>query len=224
MKEGIVIAIDGFSACGKSTLAKALAKELGYTYIDTGAMYRAVTLFFMQQQIDWNNSDRVTEALKQIHISFKRNTGTSITLLNGEIVEEAIRKMDVSNNVSPVAELSAVRRFLVKQQQTMGEEKRVVMDGRDIGTVVFPKARLKLFLTATPEERIRRRFEELKAKGYDVSYDAVKENLTNRDRIDSTREDSPLMQASDAVVIDSTLLTEEEQLAMVLALAKTRGA
>ncbi len=224
MKEGIVIAIDGFSACGKSTLAKALAKELGYTYIDTGAMYRAVTLFFMQQQIDWNNADSVAEALTQIHISFKRNTGTSITLLNGEIVEEAIRKMDVSNNVSPVAELSAVRRFLVKQQQAMGEEKRVVMDGRDIGTVVFPNARLKLFLTATPEERIRRRFEELKAKGYDVSYDAVKENLTNRDRIDSTREDSPLMQASDAVVIDSTLLTEEEQLAMVLALSKTRGA
>jgi len=224
INEGIVIAIDGFSACGKSTLAKALAKKLGYTYIDTGAMYRAVTLYFMNNQIDWSNTEQVDRALKAINISFKKNHDSSITILNGEVVEDAIRKMNVSNHVSPVAELSAVRRFLVKQQQQMGGNKRVVMDGRDIGTVVFPKAKLKLFLTATAEERTRRRFEELKAKGDIVSFEAVKENLSRRDRIDSTREDSPLKQADDAVIIDSTLLTEDEQLAMVLALAKMRGA
>lgn len=224
MKEGIIIAIDGFSACGKSTLAKALAKKLDYTYIDTGAMYRAVTLYFMRHKVDWNDASQVDRALEKINISFKRDNDTSITMLNGEIVEEVIRKMEVSNNVSPVAELSTVRRFLVKQQQQMGEHKRVVMDGRDIGTVVFPKAKLKLFLTATPQERTRRRFEELKAKGDQVSFEAVMANLTKRDTIDSTREDSPLKQADDAVVIDSTLLTEDEQLAMVYALATMRKA
>lgn len=224
MKKGIIIAIDGFSACGKSTLAKSLAEELGYTYIDTGAMYRAVTLYFMRKGIDWLQEDQVKEGLKEIEVSFtQKESNTSITL-NGEIVESFIRKMDVSKNVSPVAESSAVRRFLVKQQQELGGSKRVVMDGRDIGTIVFPQATLKLFLTATPEERVRRRFEELKIKGYDVTYQAVKENLTRRDHIDSTRQDSPLKQADDAVVIDGTLLTREEQLVMVLALAQKRGA
>ncbi len=224
MKEGIVIAIDGFSACGKSTLAKSLAEALDYTYIDTGAMYRAVTLHFMRTGVDWLQEADVEQALKDIHIAFTKQEDLTLITLNGEIVEPFIRKMDVSNNVSPVAESSAVRRFLVKQQQQLGESKRVVMDGRDIGTVVFPNATLKIFLTATSEERIRRRFEELKTKGYDVSYQAVKENLTKRDHIDSTREDSPLKQADDAVVIDGTLLTKEEQLVMVLALARMRGA
>lgn len=224
MKKGIVIAIDGFSACGKSTLAKALGEALEYTYIDTGAMYRAVTLYFMRMGIDWLQEDKVIEGLKQIQIAFTQKKNYTLVTLNGEVVESFIRKMDVSKNVSPVAESSAVRRFLVKQQQQLGEFKRVVMDGRDIGTVVFPQATLKLFLTATPEERVRRRFEELKIKGYDVTYEAVKENLTRRDRIDSSRKDSPLRQADDAVVIDGTLLTKEEQLVMVLALAKIRGA
>lgn len=224
MKEGIVIAIDGFSACGKSTLAKELAEALEYTYIDTGAMYRAVTLYFMRKGVDWLKEADVKEALKQVLISFTKQDDLRLITLNGEIVETDIRKMDVSNNVSPVAESSSVRRFLVQQQQQLGASKGVVMDGRDIGTVVFPQAALKIFLTATPEERIRRRFEELKTKGDDVTYQAVKDNLSKRDHIDSTREDSPLKQADNAVVIDGTHLTRSEQMAMVLALAQERGA
>lgn len=224
-KEGIIIAIDGFSACGKSTLAKQLAEVLGYTYIDTGAMYRAVTYYFLKAQLDWNNQEVVTDALKRIEIDFRRaQDGSLHTFLNGEDVEKEIRTMEVSDSVSPVATISAVRRFLVKQQQALGEKKSCILDGRDIGTIVFPGADLKIFLTADPEERARRRLKELLEKGQSVSLGIVMNNLVERDRIDSTREDSPLRQADDAVIIDNTVLTMEEQLAMIKTLAQMRGA
>lgn len=170
MKQSIIIAVDGFSSCGKSTLAKALAQHLGYLYIDSGAMYRAVTLYFLRQKVDWESATAVADALEQITIRFTKKTGEQVqTLLNGENVEHEIRQMEVSRNVSPVAAVPAVRRFLVKQQQAMGQAKGIVMDGRDIGTVVFPNAELKIFLTASGEERARRRYLELQAKGQDVS-------------------------------------------------------
>ncbi|WP_020539441.1 (d)CMP kinase [Lewinella cohaerens] len=224
-KEGIIIAVDGFSACGKSTLAKQLALALGYTYIDTGAMYRAVTYFFLREQLDWNDEKSVQEALTSIQIDFRREEDGSLhTYLNGEDVEKYIRTMEVSESVSPVATISAVRRFLVKQQQALGEKKSCILDGRDIGTIVFPKAGLKIFLTADPEERARRRLKELLEKGQSVSLAEVAKNLTERDHIDSTREDSPLRQAEDAVIIDNTVLSPEEQLAMIKTLAEMRGA
>ncbi len=226
MSTGIIIAIDGFSACGKSTLAKSLAKELNYTYIDTGAMYRAATLYFLDNEIDWDNADAVDGALPQIRISFRDNPNGpgQVTCLNEKDVEQDIRSMRVSQSVSPVAAVSAVRRFLVEQQQAFGAAGSCVLDGRDIGTVVFPDADLKIFLTADPQERARRRLAELLAKGQAVGMQEVVENLTERDRIDSTRADSPLRQAEDAVVIDNTVITQEEQLAMVAALARMRGA
>ncbi|MEL6970083.1 MAG: (d)CMP kinase [Bacteroidota bacterium] len=226
MKNGIIIAIDGFSACGKSTLAKALAQELDYTYIDTGAMYRAVTLYFLDQQVDWNDPEAVDAALSDIQINFRAHADCPgrVTYLNGTMVEDEIRGMRVSESVSPVAAISAVRKFLVKQQQAMGQQGSCVLDGRDIGTVVFADAELKLFVIADPEERARRRLKELLEKGVAVSLGEIVENLTERDRIDSTREDSPLRQAADAVVIDNTVLSPEEQLAMVAVLARLRGA
>lgn len=226
MEKGIIVAIDGFSACGKSTLAKALAKELHYTYIDTGAMYRAVTHYFLENHIDWDDAEAVAAALPNIHISFREaNDGSGQhTYVNEENVERSIRGMRVSQSVSPIAAVSAVRRFLVEQQQAMGAAGSCVLDGRDIGTVVFPKADLKIFLTADPQERARRRLNELVAKGQAVSLQEVVDNLSERDRIDSTRADSPLRQADDAVVIDNTVLTQAEQLAMVVALARMRGA
>lgn len=223
--EGIIIAIDGFSACGKSTLAKQLAEKLAYTYIDTGAMYRAVTYYFLKNKLDWNSPDQVAEALAHIEIDFRRaENGSLHTFLNGEDVENQIRTMEVSDSVSPVATISAVRRFLVKQQQALGEKKSCILDGRDIGTVVFPGADLKVFLIADPQERARRRLKELLENGQSVSLAEVVNNLTERDRIDSTREDSPLRQADDAVVMDNTVLTMEEQLAMITTLAEMRGA
>ncbi|MEO0873739.1 MAG: (d)CMP kinase, partial [Bacteroidota bacterium] len=191
MKKGIIIAIDGFSACGKSTLAKALAQELDYTYIDTGAMYRAVTLYFLDQQVDWNDPPAVDAALSEIQIDFRAHTDRPgrVTYLNGVMVEDEIRGMRVSESVSPVAAISAVRKFLVKQQQAMGHKGSCVLDGRDIGTVVFADAELKLFVIADPEERARRRLKELIEKGVAVSLSEIVENLTERDRIDSTRED-----------------------------------
>lgn len=224
MKEGIIIAIDGFSACGKSTLAKALAKELNYTYIDTGAMYRAVTFYFLEQGITLEDPAIVADALSKIQINFRMIAGQKSTFLNDINVEKEIREMRVSNFVSPVAEISAVRRFLVSQQQEMGRAKRCILDGRDIGTVVFPNAPLKLFVTAEPAERARRRLLEMQANGNQVTLEEVLENLLRRDKIDSSREDSPLLQAKDAVVIDNTVLTPEEQLAMVSVLARLRGA
>lgn len=226
MRKGIIIAIDGFSACGKSTLAKALAQKLNYTYIDTGAMYRAVTLYFLREDVDWDKAGAVEEALSGVKIEFRTQSDgvDRLTYLNGENVEEEIRGMKVSQSVSPVAAVSAVRRFLVEQQQAMGDEGSCVLDGRDIGTVVFPNADLKIFLTADPQERARRRLAELVAKGQSVSLAEIVENLTQRDRIDSTRADSPLRQAKDAVVVDNTCLNPAEQLEMIAVLARMRGA
>lgn len=216
----IVIAIDGFSSCGKSTLAKAVARALGYAYIDSGAMYRAVTLYFLTQDIDYTNEAAVLRALPHIDISFQHTAAGNRTYLNGKDVEEAIRQLEVSKHVSPVATIPAVRRAMVAQQRRLGEGKGIVMDGRDIGTVVFPAAELKIFVTADPEERVRRRYRELAAKGHDVSTEAVRQNLRERDHIDSTRADSPLRRAEDAIVIDNTHLTEAQQMDVVLELVR----
>jgi len=218
LNKGIIIAIDGWSSCGKSTLAKAIAKKLNYAYIDTGAMYRACTYFFIQQQIDLKDEGAVEAALKNIQITFKSIDGINTTFLNGKNVEQDIRSMDVSNLVSPVAELSVVRKFLVEQQQAMGQQKSVVLDGRDIGTVVFPNAELKIFLTAEPEVRAKRRFEELKQKGIEITLSEVITNLQERDHIDSTRADSPLKQANDAHLIDNTYMDLETSINRVLEL------
>lgn len=217
----ITIAIDGYSSCGKSTLAKALAKELGYVYVDTGAMYRATTLYFIRNGIDLKNDNQIANALNHIQIGFQVNPDKSCnTILNGENVEEEIRGMEVSNMVSPVATISAVRKAMVAQQRKMGENKGVVMDGRDIGTVVFPYAELKIFLNADTEIRAKRRLDEMLAKGIEIKFQEIKKNLKDRDRIDSTRKDSPLRKAFDAIEIDNTEMTRERQLEHVLDLAK----
>jgi CMP/dCMP kinase len=218
----IIIAIDGFSSCGKSTLAKAMAKSLHYAYLDSGAMYRAVTLYFLEHQIDYNNPEAVAEALTQIEIHFERIDGQNRTFLNGRDVERDIREMRISEHVSPVSTISTVRRAMVKQQKAMGKRRAIVADGRDIGTVVFPDAELKIFLIADPDVRTSRRHLELAAKGIDAEWADIQHNLLERDRIDSSRADSPLRQADDAVVIDNTLLSEEEQLDKALAMAKEK--
>ncbi|HMQ89962.1 MAG TPA: (d)CMP kinase [Flavilitoribacter sp.] len=208
----IIVAIDGYSSCGKSTLAKALAGRLGYAYVDSGAMYRAATLYLLQHGIGIEEEGAIEAALDDIHIRFERNPSGNRTLLNGEDVEEQIRSMEVSAVVSEVSAISPVRRAMVRQQQNMGKHKGIVMDGRDIGTVVFPDAELKIFLTAAKDIRVARRYRELTAKGIDISLDEVEENLAHRDLIDSTRDDSPLRQAEDAVVLDNSRLTPEQQL------------
>ena len=218
----INIAIDGHSSCGKSTLARAMAEKLHYIYVDSGAMYRAVTLYFLENEVDLNDDQAVTAALDQIKIHFERGDQGLQTYLNGKQVESEIREMRVSGMVSPVAAISKVRRAMVRQQQKMGAHRGVVMDGRDIGTVVFPDAELKIFLTAEPDERARRRFEELKKKGSSVSMEEIRKNLLERDHIDSNREDSPLRRAVDAVVIDNTHLTPDQQLELALELADSR--
>lgn len=218
----IVIAIDGYSSCGKSTLAKALSQVLGYAFIDTGAMYRAVTLYFIRNDIDLANSLAVLHGLEEIDITFKNIDGKNLTFLNGVLVEEEIREMYVSEQVSNVAAISAVRRKMVEQQQKMGATKRVVLDGRDIGTIVFPNAELKLFLTASFEERVNRRFKELVSKGKSVTKEEIANNLNLRDHIDTTRADSPLKMATDAILIDNTHLTPVDQLEKVLQLVEER--
>ncbi len=215
----ITIAIDGLSSCGKSTLAKALAKRLGYVYGDSGAMYRAVTLYFLDNDLDWNNEDDVKLGLSKIKIHFENIDGKNTTFLNGKNVEDDIRTMRVSDSVSPVATISTIRKQMVAMQQAMGENGGIVMDGRDIGTVVFPKAELKLFVTASAEVRTQRRYEELLAKGWNVDFEEIKMNLLERDRIDSSREDSPLMKADDAVELDNSRLDQQEQLNIALELA-----
>lgn len=220
MEKKIIVAIDGHSSCGKSTLARDLARVLGYAYIDSGAMYRAVTLFFLDKGIDWTDPEAVAKALQDIHIEFRATQAGNQTLLNGVLVEEDIRSMRVSDYVSPVSAISAVRRAMVAQQQLMSRQRGVVMDGRDIGTVVFPDAELKIFLTASTEVRVRRRYDELLAKGINISPEEVRANLFDRDRIDSTREDSPLKQAEDARILDNTQLGREEQLALALQWAR----
>lgn len=213
----IVIAVDGHSSCGKSTLAKALASRLNYAYIDTGAMYRAVTLYGLRNNLIANgkvDEAELTAQLHQIKITFRYNkvTGESETYLNGENVEEEIRQLPVSRNVSPVATISEVRKHLVALQQGMGMEKGIVMDGRDIGTVVFPDAELKIYMTASPEVRAQRRYHELKAKGEDISFEEIKANVIERDYIDENREESPLRKADDAIVLDNSYVTPDEQL------------
>ena len=218
----INIAIDGHSSCGKSTLAKALASKLHYLYIDSGAMYRAVTLYFLNKGTDINNAEQVKEHLDQIAISFQNVNGENRTLLNGADVSDEIRSMAINNFVSTVAALSSVRRKLVHQQQIIGSKKGVVMDGRDIGTVVFPDAELKIFLTANIETRSQRRFDELKRKGNAVSLEEIKQNLAERDKIDSNRSDSPLKQASDALLLDNSDLTPDKQSLIVYEFAKQK--
>lgn len=208
----IIIAIDGHSSCGKSTLAKALAQKLHYAYGDSGAMYRAVTLYCIDNSVDYNDSAQIEKALDAIEIHFERINGQNCTFLNGKNVELAIREMRVSQQVSEVAAISKVRRAMVAKQQGMGQRKGIVMDGRDIGTVVFPHAELKIFLTADVDVRSSRRHLELAEKGIEADWEAVRQNLKKRDRIDSTRADSPLRQADDARVLDNTNLTQAEQL------------
>ena len=224
-KKKIVIAIDGHSSCGKSTLAKSLARELGYTYIDSGAMYRAVTLFALRNGLIKHgkvDEKELISRMKDIRITFEWDTDTekNTTFLNGENIENEIRQLEVSNNVSPVSTIAGVRSELVKQQRENGQNKGIVMDGRDIGTVVFPDAELKIFMTASPEIRAQRRYLELKEKGAEVDFDKILQNVEERDTIDSGREVSPLKKADDALVLDNSHMTREEQLQWALGKAK----
>ncbi|HAH25246.1 MAG TPA: (d)CMP kinase [Prolixibacteraceae bacterium] len=223
----IIVAIDGHSSCGKSTIAKAVAARFGYAFIDSGAMYRAVTLYALRHDLVADGQvkkDELIQALPQIKIEFRHNSSLqkSDTYLNGENVEEEIRQLPVSQNVSPVATIAEVRAAMVRLQKEMSKNKAIVMDGRDIGTVVFPEAELKLFVTATAEIRAKRRFDELTAKGETVSYDEILQNVQERDHIDSTREASPLRKADDALVLDNSAMTREEQLEWVIEKVKER--
>lgn len=218
----IVIAIDGFSSCGKSTMAKDLAREVGYIYVDTGAMYRAVTLFAMRNDVfdaEGNIDETKLKALlPDVKLTFQLNNETKLpeVCLNGENVERYIRTLEVSQHVSPIAALPFVREKLVEQQQAMGNEKGIVMDGRDIGTVVFPNAELKIFVTASAEIRAQRRFKELETKGMPADFDEILQNVEQRDYIDTHRETSPLRQADDALVLDNSHLTITEQKAWLM--------
>jgi cytidylate kinase len=212
----IIIALDGHSSCGKSTMAKALAKKIGYIYVDTGAMYRTVTLFALRNNV-FNGSEldaaRLEALLPEVNVSFVLDPETNMPLacLNGEVVEKEIRTMEVSSRVSPIAALPFVRTLLMKMQQQMGDAKGIMMDGRDIGTAVFPNAELKIFVTASAEVRAQRRYDELTAKGEDVTYEEILKNVQERDYIDSHREVAPLKQAADALVLDNSKMTREEQ-------------
>lgn len=221
----IIIAIDGFSSCGKSTLAKQLAAKLGYAFIDSGAMYRAITLYFIRNNVSLQDHGQILDALSNIHLSFvfNENSQQSDIYLNDEDVAHLIREMTVAEKVSEVAAIREVRSFAVAQQKKMGKKKGIVMDGRDIGTVVFPDAELKIFMTAEPEVRVKRRFQELYASNPSITLDEVRHNLEMRDYIDSNREESPLRKAEDAVELDNSTLTREEQLAKVLEWVKERA-
>jgi len=217
MRKNLVVAIDGYSSCGKSTLAKALAKKLGFIYIDSGAMYRAVTLYFLRNHIDMNDHAAAIDALQHIELNFHSRDYESHITLNGEEVSEEIRQMPVSENVSEVSAIKEVRTEMVRQQQRMGKSKNIVMDGRDIGTTVFKDAQVKLFMTADPKIRAERRYKELQAKGDDhTSLEDVFENLAHRDYADTTRKESPLVRAEDAIILDNTDITPEEQLEFAL--------
>jgi cytidylate kinase len=223
----ITIAIDGFSSTGKSTVAKRLAKALGYVYVDTGAMYRAVTFYAMQNDLisdDAFDKESLIAHLDQVKVNFKfnENLGFAEVYLNGTNVEQEVRNMEVSQFVSQVATVSEVRQRLVKQQQAFGKDKGVVMDGRDIGTVVFPDAELKLFMTASAEKRAQRRYDELLERGDKVSYEAVLENVQSRDLVDSTRKDSPLVKAEDAIRVDNSNMTLDEQFEFILKLSEEK--
>lgn len=215
----IIVAIDGYSACGKSTLAKELARRLNYLYIDSGAMYRAVTYWFLEHGVDINDATAVSNELENIHLSFQMDQGHNAIFLNHQNIESQIRTMEVNRYVSPVAAISAVRKEMVRQQRIIGQNKGIVMDGRDIGTVVFPDAELKIFLIADLEIRTTRRWQELVDRGFDISKGEIQENLVERDRIDTTREDSPLSKAEDAIEIDNSFLSRDEQAKIVYQLA-----
>ncbi|NQX37237.1 cytidylate kinase [Pedobacter steynii] len=213
MRKNLVVAIDGYSSCGKSTLAKALAKKLGFIYIDSGAMYRAVTLYFIRNHVDMTDTEAVKDALQHIELNFHSRDYQSHITLNGEEVSDEIRQMPVSENVSEVAANKFVRKDMVKQQQRMGKSKNIVMDGRDIGTTVFPDAQIKFFMTADPKIRAERRFKELQSKGdLTTTMEDVFDNIAHRDYLDTTRAESPLTRAEDAVILDNTEITEQEQL------------
>lgn len=223
MSTKITIAIDGYSACGKSTLAKALAKALDYSFIDSGAMYRGAALFFYRQghvSEEMMDIEAIERAIPNLDLSFKIQNTKNCLYLNNENIEDEIRQAYVVNIVSKVATIKKVRTALVKQQQRMGENGGIVMDGRDIGSVVFPNAQLKIFVTASPEIRAQRRYAELQQKGIPQSLEEVQLNLTKRDHIDSTREESPLLQVQDAIVLDNSKLTKEEQLEWALEKAR----
>ena len=224
MKKKIIITIDGWSSCGKSTLAKQVAKELGYVYIDSGAMYRAITLYFLRNHIDWTKPKLVSDALKEINLEFRYNANSNQTeiYLNEENVEYVIRDLVIAEKVSDVAAIKEVREFAVAQQHNMGKQKGIVMDGRDIGTVVFPKAELKIFMTADNAVRVERRFKELFEKNPNITLEEVKNNLEMRDYIDSHREISPLRKATDAIELDNSNLTFDEQLQIVIKLTNER--
>ena len=222
----LIIAIDGYSSCGKSTFAKAIAQKLNYIYIDTGAMYRAVTLFTLRERLITNeivNENFLKDRLDKIIVKFKKNeiTGKNEMFLNNENVEQEIRRMEVSNSVSQISQLKFVREKMVDLQRQMGKSSGVVLDGRDIGTVVFPKADIKIFMTANPDIRAQRRFDELKAKGEKISFDEIKINLMKRDEIDTTRAESPLRKADDAIVLDNSNLSPDEQISWFESLLKT---
>ena len=225
MKGKIIITIDGYSSCGKSTLAKQMAKELGYVYIDSGAMYRAITLYFLRNHIDWTNDNEVKAALKNVNLHFEYNDKLlqSEMILNDENVEYVIRDLIIAEKVSDVAAIADVRKFAVKQQQQMGKKKGIVMDGRDIGTTVFPDAELKLFMTADIAVRVERRFREMFRKNPNVTVEEVKANLEMRDYIDSNRKVSPLRQAADAVLLDNTNITKQQTMEFAMNLYKERA-
>ena len=211
--EKIIVAIDGFSSCGKSTIAKALARYAGYTYVDTGAMYRTIALYMLRHNIT-SDAD-IIASLPAVQVGFTLVDGAQHATLNGEDVERFIRTLEVGNRASQISQIKEVRAFLVAQQQAMGKAKGIVMDGRDIGTVVFPKAELKLFLTASPEVRAQRRFDELKEKGGQPVYEEVLKDVNDRDYRDTHRAESPLRQADDAIVVDNSHLTREEQMEVI---------
>ena len=224
MSKKIIITIDGWSSCGKSTLAKQMAEKLGYVYIDSGAMYRAITLYFLRNHIDWTDKSAVKDALKHIHLHFEytEKSQQSEIILNDENVEYVIRDLVIAEKVSEVATIADVRKFAVKQQQRMGSQKGIVMDGRDIGTTVFPDAELKIFMTADISVRVERRFKEMFQKNPNITIEEVKSNLEMRDYIDSNREVSPLRKADDAVLLDNTHVTMEQQLTFALKLVKEK--
>lgn len=221
MVQKIIVAIDGYSSCGKSTIAKALAKYAGYTYVDTGAMYRATALYAQRQGLT-EDLAQVVPLLANVHISFTHTENGQHVMLNNEDVESQIRTLEIGNLASQISTIKEVRAFLVAQQQTMGEQKGIVMDGRDIGTVVFPQAELKLFLTASPEVRAQRRFDELKAKGENPILADVLADVNDRDYRDTHRAESPLRQADDALVVDNSHMTREEQMEHIINLFRER--
>ncbi len=223
MTKNITIAIDGYSSCGKSTVAKALASKLNYVYVDSGAMYRAVTLYFLRHGTAISDAAAVAGALSRIAIDLIPLNGDVRVLLNGEDVSDEIREMDVSERVSEVSALKAVREAMVRQQQLMGRQQNVVMDGRDIGTTVFPDAAVKVFMTADPQVRAERRYKELIAKGQQITREEVFENIQHRDHYDTTRLESPLIRADDAIILDNTHMNEQEQLQFIADIVATRS-